>query len=127
MVTISVSIGELVDKIIILRIKRARFTEPSALQHVRRELQLLEHILGGIEIAPLDGLIAELATINEQLWEVLDRLEDREAEQDFGETFIALARSVHILNRKRSDLKRQINFLTDSGIVEEKRYGRKPS
>jgi len=121
---VPVSWGELIDKITILEIKAARLTSAAALQNVRRELaQLNEKTLplGDMsqEVAPLK---VDLTRVNEALWEIEDKIRDKEAAKAFDAEFIELARSVYVTNDKRAALKRQINQLLASELVEEKGY-----
>lgn len=121
---IPVSIGELVDKITILEIKRSKFTDPNKLRNVERELDQLSHIW---QISELDrGLIetewAQLRAVNEGLWHVEDRKRLKEASASFDAEFIALARAVYFENDKRAAIKRTINEKLGSDIVEEKSY-----
>ncbi len=120
-VQIPVSIGELVDKITILRIKAGRFSG-TALTNVTTELALLEGVLSdsGVEIP--GPLVADLSTVNQQLWAIEDDIRAQEAAGDFGERFIDLARSVYRCNDQRAALKRQINVATGSNLTEEKGY-----
>ena len=121
---IPVSAGELIDKITILRVKAERIGDPAKESNVRKELALLEMVclqtIGGVE--GLDPLTAELFSVNAALWDIEDGKRDCERRQDFGPAFIALARSVYIENDRRAAIKRQINDLTGSDIVEEKSY-----
>ena len=121
---IPVSAGELIDKITILRVKADRIGDPAKEANVRKELTLLEDIcvqtIGGVE--GLDPLTAELLAVNAALWDIEDGKRDCERRQDFGPAFIALARSVYIENDRRAAIKRRINDLTGSDIVEEKSY-----
>ena len=121
---VPVSWGELIDKITILEIKSARLTSAAALQNVRKELaQLNEKTLplGDMsqEVAPLK---ADLTRVNEALWEIEDKIRDKEAAKAFDAEFIELARSVYVTNDKRAALKRQINQLLASELIEEKGY-----
>ena len=120
-VQIPVSIGELVDKITILRIKAGRFSG-TALTNVTTELALLEGVLSdsGVEIP--GPLVADLSTVNQQLWAIEDDIRAQEAAGDFGERFIDLTRSVYCCNDQRAALKRQINVATGSNLTEEKGY-----
>lgn len=121
---IPVSAGELIDKITILRVKAERIGDPAKEANVRKELTLLEDIcvqtIGGFE--GLDPLTAELLAVNAALWDIEDGKRDCERRQDFGPAFIALARSVYIENDRRAAIKRRINDLTGSDIIEEKSY-----
>ena len=121
---VPVSWGELIDKITILEIKAARLTSVTALQNVRNELaQLTEKTLPlgdmAVQVAPLK---ADLTRVNEALWEIEDKIRDKEAAKAFDAEFIELARSVYVTNDKRAALKRLINQLLASELVEEKGY-----
>ena len=121
---VPVSWGELIDKITILEIKAARLTSATALQNVRNELaQLTEKTLplGDMaqQVAPLK---ADLTRVNEALWEIEDKIRDKEAAKAFDAAFIELARSVYVTNDQRAALKRRINQLLASELVEEKGY-----
>ncbi|MEG9861529.1 MAG: hypothetical protein V6Z81_03380 [Parvularculales bacterium] len=75
-----------------------------------------------ISSSQLDDLVAALRSVNEALWDIEDDIRDHEARCDFGESFIKLARSVYHHNDKRTALKKEINQLLNSDIVEEKSY-----
>jgi hypothetical protein len=126
MALVPISFGELIDKITILRIKAQRIEDPTKAANIRNELQLLTAARAGFSTpgSDIDKLEAELMRTNEALWEIEDRIRDCEREQDFGPQFIALARSVYRTNDHRADLKRQLNELAGSLIVEEKSYSR---
>ena len=123
-ILIPTSPGELIDKITILQIKLERFTDPKKLVHVKHELDALEqtrtHSLP--TSSELTKLSSALKEMNEKLWDVEDniRLCDRAA--DFGPRFVELARAVYHHNDIRCALKRQINELLGSDLVEEKGY-----
>lgn len=119
-----VSWGELVDKFTILLIKSERILDASKQANVRRELAVLQPLHDQVSLAhpELAGLESELKAINEVLWEVEDEIRDCERRQAFGPRFIELARSVYHENDRRAMVKRQINELLDSGLIEEKSY-----
>lgn len=119
-----ISVGELVDKITILRIKLDRIADPAQLENIRAEHDHLAQIYARSGIAALiDGKDEEvLQLVNRELWEVEDRLREHEARSDFGADFVALARSVYRLNDRRASAKRSINLASGSLIVEEKSY-----
>lgn len=121
---IEISPGELLDKISILEIKNERIQDQNKLGHVRRELETLNRSRNGIvpDSDTIDELCAELKAINEQLWEIEDDIRLLEKASDFGEAFVAVARSVYITNDKRADLKRAIDELLNSDIGEIKSY-----
>ena len=119
------SIGDLIDRVTILRIKSERLTEEAKCANVRRELDLLESEAreAGVVGGAVEALADDLAEVNGQLWEVEDALRWCERDADFGPRFVTLARSVYALNDRRAALKRRINALFDSALMEEKSYG----
>lgn len=117
---VPVSWGELVDKITILEIKAARL-EGQARTNAAHELALLEPALA--PVAPgIAVLKASLKALNEALWEIEDQIRDKERAQSFDAGFIALARAVYHRNDERGRVKREINQLLGSELVEEKSY-----
>jgi len=116
--------GELIDKITILQIKRERFTDASKVANVQRELEVLEQTrTRSLPPSPeLSKLSADLKQINEKLWDVEDDIRLCDRANDFGPRFIQLARAVYQHNDIRCALKRQINDLLGSELVEEKGY-----
>ncbi|MEJ2814650.1 MULTISPECIES: DUF6165 family protein [unclassified Caulobacter] len=119
-----VSAGELIDKITILRVKAARIGDAAKEANVRKELALLEEIAAReLTSSPeLDDLTDQLTEINAALWDIEDGKRDCERRQDFGPRFVELARRVYVDNDRRAAVKRQINTLAGSDIVEEKSY-----
>jgi tetratricopeptide (TPR) repeat protein len=124
MVSTPGSLGELIDKITILRIKAERISQPEKLSNVHRELKLLERSAreDGLSGPSIDLLTGQLAAVNERLWTIEDALRACERERDFGPRFVALARSVYCENDTRAAIKRAINTLASSALVEEKSY-----
>ncbi|MSP45342.1 MAG: hypothetical protein EXQ83_05590 [Xanthobacteraceae bacterium] len=124
MPTVEVSWGELIDKITILEIKAQRLTSPVAVANVRNELSALNRAFEQLKPAPatLDALKQELKSINGALWDIENRTRAKEAAKTFDQEFIELTRSVYLNNDKRALIKRRINELLDSGLVEEKQY-----
>jgi len=123
-VTIPVSYGDAADRITILRIKNERIRDPGKLDSIRQELALLtDAFFGQVALATgFDALFAELKSVNEALWEIEDALRAREAEADFGEGFVELARQVYRTNDRRAVLKRAIDELLGSDLREQKSY-----
>ncbi|MFP6682974.1 MAG: DUF6165 family protein [Gammaproteobacteria bacterium] len=123
-VKIDVSYGELIDKITILEIKSARITEVRKLENIERELTILTEAWrnSGVDQGAVGAERAALKTINENLWDIEDRIRRKEAEQLFDQGFIELARSVYRTNDERSIVKRAINDRFGSSLVEEKSY-----
>jgi Family of unknown function (DUF6165) len=123
MISTPCSLGELIDKITILRIKSERIREQEKLANVRRELGLLERLAGERPSGPaIDLLTDKLAAVNARLWTIEDAIRSCERKGDFGPRFVALARSVYGENDVRAALKRAINTLANSAIIEEKSY-----
>jgi Flp pilus assembly protein TadD len=118
------SLGELIDKITILRIKAGRMREEEKLANVRRELALLERLAreDGAIGPSIDLLTDRLAAVNARLWDIEDAIRTCERKGDFGPGFVALARSVYGENDVRAALKRAINTLANSALIEEKSY-----
>ena len=119
--TIPVSWGELADKISILEIKCARMRAPAAVANAARELAALAAVLAPV----VDGIAAECAAltlVNTRLWDIEDAIREKEAAQDFGAAFVALARSVYRENDERGRIKAAINRVLRSALVEEKQY-----
>jgi tetratricopeptide (TPR) repeat protein len=123
-VRIEMAPGELIDKITILEIKRERIKDAAKLANVRTELDVLNRTRDGAlpSSGELERLTAELRSVNEALWELEDRIRECEREGDFGDRFVELARSVYKNNDRRAALKRSINELLGSRLVEEKSY-----
>ena len=124
MPTVAVSWGELVDKITILEIKEQRLTSQAAAENVRNELAALTRVFEGLTQRPaeLDALKRDLKAINGALWDIENRTRAKEAAKVFDQEFIELTRSVYLNNDKRAGIKRRINELLNSGLVEEKQY-----
>lgn len=123
-VRVEVSPGELLDKISILEIKRARMTDAAKLRNVQTELSALQTVRD--QTLPVSDEVAalarELMEVNTALWEVEDEIRLCERARDFGGRFVELARSVYHHNDRRSKVKRRINDLLQAGMVEEKAY-----
>ncbi|MCP9849673.1 hypothetical protein KBY88_07590 [Cyanobium sp. Morenito 9A2] len=121
LITIPVSVGELIDKITILEIKVERL-EGTAQANVRRELALLNSSLVDSGLAIDAALREALKAVNLKLWAIEDNIREQERRQEFGAAFIALARSVYVTNDRRAVLKRQLNERHGSALGEEKSY-----
>lgn len=118
-----VSVGELIDKITILEIKNERICDPSARGNVQRELEALRALRDRESLPAVALEITDaLSEANRQLWDIEDALRRLEREGRFDAEFIALARQVYAVNDRRAALKRQVNALSNSAIVEEKLY-----
>ncbi len=123
-VSIDVSFGELIDKITILEIKVSHMQNAAKLHNVQHELNLLKNVLANhVQFNQrVEDLTDQLRNINGQLWVVEDKLREREKLKIFDEEFITLARSVYITNDSRAKIKRELNEILKSEIVEEKDY-----
>ena len=123
-ILVPISPGELLDKITILRIKAARMQDPGKVANVKRELDLLEKTWkeSGAAGVDLGAEEANLTRVNEKLWVVEDDIRDEERAKRFAEKFIELARAVYFINDERAAIKKRINTLLGSSIVEEKSY-----
>lgn len=116
--------GELIDKLTILRLKEERIADPAKVANVRVEKEALMQTADAHvpPSADLDALWDELYQINSDLWVIEDDIRDLEKAKDFGEDFIRLARAVYITNDRRADVKKKINVLLGSALIEEKSY-----
>jgi hypothetical protein len=121
---VPVSAGELLDKITILRIKSQRIRDAAKLANVRLELDLLERTWAtlGPAIQAVTADEQALQAVNEQLWDIEDRIRDKEATRSFDQDFIELARAVYHRNDERAAIKKRINVALGSRLVEEKSY-----
>jgi hypothetical protein len=119
-----ISAGELIDKITILEIKLDNIHDAIKRANVLREYDALTAVLaGGVSGGDeLDELRKALKSVNAELWRIEDDIRSQERAQTFGAEFVALARAVYRANDRRAALKRQINVLTQSAIIEEKSY-----
>jgi len=123
MIEVPVSWGELIDKITILEIKSERMEDVTKRANVGRELGLLRSRLGDRgATAEVGRLIGALREINASLWAIEDDIRAHENAGDFGSRFIELARSVYVTNDRRAELKRELNLVLGSGLIEEKSY-----
>jgi len=123
---VPVSWGELIDKLTILDIKRVRLRSAAAVADVERERAYLLQAMAALDPAPdgLAALQAALAAVNDRLWTIEDAIREKEAAGSFDADFIALARSVYQQNDERGRVKRAINDLLGSRLVEQKQYSR---
>ncbi len=122
-----ISVGELFDKITILNIKTKKISDNDKLQNIQTELKILEEQSKKIDVSDINSLnelVSKLQQINEDLWDIENQKRECEAKKDFGEIFIKLSRDVHFKNDIRAQIKKEINLLSNSQIVEEKEYSR---
>ena len=120
---VSVSVGEVFDKITILQIKKDKIKDRNKLININKELNEIETVVeehkNDKEIL---SFIKTLKNINLKLWEIEDKIRAKESLKEFDEDFIKLARSVYIVNDKRAEIKKEINLKTNSNLIEEKSY-----
>ena len=123
-VSVEVSPGDLIDKITILEIKLERIEGKDKLKNVKLEWETLTRARDeAVEATPeLEKLTADLKESNERLWEIEDDIRQFECDKNFGDKFIELARAIYINNDQRARLKREINELLGSRLIEEKSY-----
>lgn len=123
-ITIPISPGELLDRIVILEIKSERMADPAKRANVVSEWSALAPLAADIlsDNRDIIDLKSQLRTVNETLWDIEDTIRDHERRGDFGPSFISLARAVYHTNDRRAVLKRAVNDRLGSAIVEEKSY-----
>ena len=122
-----ISVGELFDKITILNIKTKKISNQQKLINIIKELNTLNEQATKIDISDklsLELQVKQLQSINEELWDIENYKRECEANKDFGEKFIKLSRDVHFKNDIRAKIKKEINLLSNSMIVEEKEYSK---
>ena len=122
---VEVSNGELMDKLSILELKLKNITDPKKLRNVNTEFNELNPLVKQLykkHNPTINVLYQKLAEINGKLWIIEDEIRQRERDKDFGPQFVKLARDVYFTNDVRSNLKKEINVLTNSGVIEEKSY-----
>lgn len=122
---VEISTGELLDKISILEIKLLNIKDEEKIKNVYKELAILnpyfQDLLDGYGLS-IKNLYYKLSKINKALWDIEDAIREKEALEEFDEEFVELARSVYITNDQRAAVKKEINLLTKSELVEEKSY-----
>lgn len=126
MILAPISVGELIDKITILRIKTQLITDHAKLKNIEQELQLLEELKDTVNMDPrvLDPLEHELYGINLELWHIENFKRSCERLAQFNDEFVQAARDVYLKNDARASIKREINLISGSAIVEEKSHTR---
>tara|TARA_R100000353_G_scaffold73732_1_gene56326 strand:+ start:6265 stop:6651 length:387 start_codon:yes stop_codon:yes gene_type:complete len=120
-IQIDVSVGELLDKISILKIKSYKIKDTAKLKHINYELDSLTNTALKLNVLDVE-LLEELSEINSSLWKIEDDLRELELKKDFSDTFIQLARKVYITNDKRFKIKSKINDKYGSLVTEQKSY-----
>lgn len=121
---IDISIGELVDKVTILSIKLEKIKNADKLKNIKKEYGLLYESMKHIGITKDSEDFKDLVQVNLRLWDIEDKIRIKEANKEFDDDFIQLARSVYFENDKRAEIKKQINLTFGSDLIEEKEYVR---
>jgi len=123
-ILVEVSVGELLDKISILEIKKEKISNKESLEFINREYSVLKEQLNKNVKSDekLNELFESLKKINAKLWGIEDEKRLYEKNSDFGDNFIKLSRDIHFLNDDRSKIKLEINKYTGSKIREIKEY-----
>ena len=123
MVSIPVSVGEMIDKLSILQVKKIKVTDENKLEFINKEFELLYNFsseyLNNLEI---ELIYSKLILVNTNLWDIEDKLRVLEKEKKFDNEFVASARKVYFTNDERFSLKNKINDLTNSEVREQKEY-----
>jgi hypothetical protein len=123
MISIPVSIGEMIDKLSILQVKKNKVKDETKLQFIDKEFELLYNFSSEYLNNPETDLIYhKLVLVNTNLWEIEDELRIMEKEKNFDNEFVSLARKVYFTNDERFRLKNEINLVTKSEIREVKEY-----
>jgi hypothetical protein len=117
-----ISLGELVDKLSILKIKAQKITDPGKLAHIHKEEETLALTLASLTLQDIKYHLDQMIEVNLKLWKIEDDIRDLEREKNFGKEFIELARAVYITNDERFKRKNTINTIYKSGLVEVKSY-----
>jgi len=120
---IEISNGEIIDKLTIIQIKLERIKDKAKLVNLKKEYDELISASSSI-ISITDKLYKALYEVNCELWDIEDHIRNLERNKDFGDDFTATARAIYFKNDKRSELKKEINIKTSSGLIEEKSYER---
>ena len=118
---VPISIGELIDKVTILEIKKDKLKNLK-LKNILNELSFLRAVLEKNSIFIPDEIFLQLKSINLTLWDIEDKIRIKEKNKEFDNEFIKLARSVYLNNDRRSETKKELNIMLNSEIIEEKSY-----
>ena len=120
-INVPISVGELIDKITILEIKKDKLKNLK-LKNILKELSFLRVVLEKNSILIPDEIYFQLKSINLKLWDIEDKIRIKEKNKEFDNEFIELARSVYLNNDRRSETKKELNIMFNSEIIEEKSY-----
>ena len=120
-INVPISVGELIDKITILEIKKDKLKNLK-LKNILKELSFLRAVLEKNSMLIPDEIYFQLKYINLKLWDIEDKIRIKEKNKEFDNEFIELARSVYLNNDRRSETKKELNIMFNSEIIEEKSY-----
>ena len=120
-INVPISVGELIDKVSILEIKKDKLKNLK-LKNILKELSFLRAVIEKNSILIPDEIFLQLKSINLTLWDIEDKIRIKEKNKEFDNEFIELARSVYLNNDRRSETKKELNIMFNSGIIEEKSY-----
>ena len=119
---VPISVGELLDKLSILRIKLKKVDDTGKLKNIKKEHSLLLEVIKNNNLKGWEDQEKRLYKINSSLWDIEDRIRVKEKLKEFDKEFVALARSVYITNDLRFSAKCKVNRVYDSNVIEEKSY-----
>ena len=119
---VEVSNGEFFDKFSILEIKSKKMTNKGKLHHVNKEKNVLKSTVGDLSYVFACSVYSELHNINNQLWDIEDRIREKGGIEEYDEEFIELSRKIYIMNDERFNLKNKINNITSSEYKEQKSH-----
>ena len=120
-INVPISVGELIDKVSILEIKKDKLKNLK-LKNILKELSFLREVIEKNSIFIPDEIFFQLKSINLKLWDIEDKIRIKEKNKEFDNEFIELARSVYLNNDRRSETKKELNMMFNSEIIEEKSY-----
>ena len=120
-INVPISVGELIDKVSILEIKKDKLKNLK-LKNILKELSFLRAVIEKNSIFIPDEIFFQLKSINLKLWDIEDKIRVKEKNKEFDNEFIELARSVYLNNDRRSETKKELNIMFNSEIIEEKSY-----
>jgi len=124
-IEIPISIGELLDKLSILEIKKHKVKDPIKLKNINHEYDLLSNlskVLKEKDEKSFNSLFEEILKVNKKLWDIEDKIRILESEKRFDEEYISVEKSVYFINDDRFEIKKKINEAFGSDVAEEKEY-----
>ena len=123
MISVPVSVGEMIDKLSILQVKKTKVKDETKLEFINKEFELLYNLSSSyLDNVEIESIYHELVKVNSKLWDVEDELRIFERDHKFDNEFVTLARKVYFTNDERFRLKNEINLISNSEIREVKDY-----